>query len=82
LTELEIKEKEEWWNLIEADTELRKNVLEKLRNMSFTSISFDSLMEELNEIECMRAWVIRVKALSPFLFSFTFVTGENIEVEF
>lgn len=81
-TELEIKEKEEWWNLIEADTELRKNVLEKLRNMSFTSISFDSLMEELNEIECMRAWVIRVKALSPFLFSFTFVTGENIEVEF
>lgn len=81
-TELEIKEKEEWWNLVEADIPLRKNTLEKLGNVSFASESFDSLMEELNEIEYLRAWVIRVKALSPFLFSFTLVTGEEIEVEF
>ncbi len=80
-TELEIKVKEEWWNFIEADISYRKNALEKLGNIPLAKLSFDELVDELTDVEYLRAWVIRVKALSPFLFSFTWVTGEEIEVE-
>ncbi|KAB2953714.1 recombinase family protein [Heliorestis acidaminivorans] len=80
-TELELKEKEEQWNLIEADSAFRKDALEKLEKMSFPDVTYDRLIDEFSGIEYVRAWVIRVKALSPFLFAFTWITGEVVKVD-
>ena len=79
--ETELKEKEAWWNLLDADFSYRMNVIEKLESSSIIKKTKDQLLDELKNIEYLRAWVVRVKAVSPILFSITWVTGEEIELE-
>lgn len=79
--ESELKEKETWWKLLDADFSYRMNAIEKLESNLMINKTRDQLLEELKNIEYLRAWVVRVKALSPILFSITWVTGEEIEVE-
>ncbi|MEC1771957.1 recombinase family protein [Schinkia azotoformans] len=81
LIESVLKEKEKWWELLEADFSYRINASRKLENYSVKNTTLEELLEELKNIEYLRAWVVRVKALSPILFSITWVTGEEIEVE-
>jgi len=79
--ESELKEKEKWWNLLDADFSYRINAIEKLESGSGINTTLNKLIDELKSIEYLRAWVVRIKALSPILFSITWVTGEEIEVE-
>ena len=79
--EAELKQKEVWWELLEADYSYRVNALKKLESNFIINKTLDELLGELKNIDYMRAWVVRVKALSPTLFSLTWVTGEEIEVE-
>lgn len=79
--ESELKEKETWWKLLDADFSYRMNAIEKLESNLMINKTRDQLLDELKNIEYLRAWVVRVKALSPILFSITWVTGEEIEVE-
>lgn len=81
LIESVLKEKEKWWELLEADFSYRINASRKLENYSVKNTTLEELLDELKDIEYLRAWVVRVKALSPILFSITWVTGEEIEVE-
>lgn len=81
LIESVLKEKEKWWELLEADFSYRINASRKLENYSVKNTTLEELLDELKNIEYLRAWVVRVKALSPILFSITWVTGEEIEVE-
>ncbi|RKJ15248.1 hypothetical protein D7X33_47910, partial [Butyricicoccus sp. 1XD8-22] len=55
--------------------------IEKLESNLMINKTRDQLLDEFKNIEYLRAWVVRVKALSPILFSITWVTGEEIEVE-
>ncbi|MED4448785.1 recombinase family protein [Cytobacillus firmus] len=79
--ESELKEKETWWKLLDADFSYRMNAIEKLESNLMINKTRDQLLDELKNIEYLRAWVVRVKAISPILFSITWVTGEEIEVE-
>ncbi|OMF59366.1 hypothetical protein BK139_13270 [Paenibacillus sp. FSL R5-0490] len=79
--ESELKEKEDWWKLLDADFTYRMSSIAKLESSSIIKKSMGQLLDELKNIEYLRAWVVRVKAVSPILFSITWVTGEEIEVE-
>ena len=79
--ESELKEKEAWWQLLDADFTYRMNAIAKLESNSIIKKTMGQLLDELKNIEYLRAWVVRVKAVSPILFSITWVTGEEIEVE-
>lgn len=79
--ESELKEKEAWWKLLDADFTYRMNSIAKLESSSIIKKTMGQLLDELKNIEYLRAWVVRVKAVSPILFSITWVTGEEIEVE-
>lgn len=79
--ESELKEKEAWWKLLDADFTYRMNSIAKLESSSIIKKTMGQLLDELKDIEYLRAWVVRVKAVSPILFSITWVTGEEIEVE-
>ena len=79
--ETKLREREYWWNLLEADEPYRFKALKKLEPGIKANVPLDVMLNELKKIEYLRAWVVRVKALSPILFSLTWVTGEEIEVE-
>jgi site-specific DNA recombinase len=45
------------------------------------SLDIKVLKEKVNNINFLRAWVVRVKILSPILFSVTWLNGEETEIE-
>lgn len=79
--EKKLQVKEQWRELLEADHDYRVKALNELDKLSIMSKPLSKLKDLLSEIEFCRAWVVRVKALSPTLFSVTWVTGEEIEVD-
>lgn len=74
-----IKESEAWWNLFDEDDDYRNSVVELLESMD--SLDIKVLKEKVNDINFLRAWVVRVKVLSPILFSVTWLNGEETEIE-
>ena len=74
-----IKESEAWWNLFDEDDDYRNSAIELLENMD--SLDIKVLKEKVNNINFLRAWVVRVKILSPILFSVTWLNGEETEIE-
>lgn len=74
-----IKESEAWWNLFDEDDDYRNSAIELLENMD--SLDIKVLKEKVNDINFLRAWVVRVKILSPILFSVTWLNGEETEIE-
>lgn len=82
--EAEIKEKEKWWDILENDNGYRASALEKLEILSRRSMALSGLKKHLENDKCiefLRAWVVRIKALSPILFSITWISGDNTYVE-
>ncbi|MDD2288838.1 MAG: hypothetical protein PHY55_08365, partial [Bacteroidales bacterium] len=77
--ENKIKESEAWWNLFDEDDDYRNSAIELLENMD--SLDIKVLKEKVNDINFLRAWVVRVKILSPILFSVTWLNGEETEIE-
>lgn len=74
-----IKESEKWWNLFDEDDDYRNSAIELLESMD--SLDIKILKEKVNDINFLRAWVIRVKVLSPTLFSVIWLNGEETEIE-
>ena len=75
-----IAEREVWWNLIDEDDEYQKRALEVLDNIKSAAYPAKELKENMHSLEFLRAWVVRVRALSPILFSITWITGEDTEI--
>ncbi|QGG47359.1 recombinase family protein [Heliorestis convoluta] len=74
--------KEAWWILLEEDSEYRQRAIETLENLRAVKVSLKELKEHLNNNDFLRAWVVRVKALSPISFSLNWFDGEETLVEF
>lgn len=81
-TEIEekLKERENWWDMLEKDNIYRVTVLEKLEFLSRINNPFNRLKEYLNEIEFLRAWVVRIRAYSPISFSIEWLDGQENKV--
>ncbi|AHM57226.1 resolvase domain protein [Peptoclostridium acidaminophilum DSM 3953] len=75
-----ISEKEKWWRLLEADELYRKEAIEILESLKSKSQPEKELKECLNDIRFLRAWVVRIKAISPILFSIEWVSGDKTQV--
>ena len=73
--ENKIKDRENWWTLIEKDYDYQIKAMSNLE-----SVTRSDLENKLENIEFIRAWVVRVKALSPISFSITLVNGKELEI--
>lgn len=78
--EKEIAEKENWWDIYDKDDEYRKKALLILENMKFMEWKVKELIDYSRDINFLRAWVVRVKILSPFSFSITWLTGKETKI--
>jgi site-specific DNA recombinase len=76
--EKEITEKENWWDLFDKDDEYRKEALNALENMK--NLEARELIEQIKDIKFLRAWVVRIKVLSPFSFAITWLTGKETKI--
>ena len=76
-----IAEKEVWWRLVDADDPYRKEALEELAKIKDAANPLTELYKKLDNIKFLRAWMTRIEAKSSFLFSITWVNGEETEVE-
>ncbi|MGF7186632.1 DNA invertase Pin-like site-specific DNA recombinase [Desulfitispora alkaliphila] len=70
-----------WWDLIDKDDFYKKEALDILEKMKSMEGLTKESMQNIYNIKFLRAWVVRVKAISPFLFSITWVNGDETEVE-
>ena len=76
--EKEIAEKENWWDLFDKDDEYRKEALNALESMK--NLEAKELIEHIKDIKFLRAWVVRVKVLSPFSFAIMWLTGKETKI--
>lgn len=79
--ENKIAEQEIWWEIFDKDDEYRKEALSVLETMKQMEWKIKELKDYIKDIKFLRAWVVRIKILSPFLFSITWLTGEETEIK-
>jgi len=79
--EKQIAMKEFWWQLVDEDDVHRKKALETLIEIKDKPRPAVELQVAKNSIEFLRGWVVRVKAVSPFLFTISWINGDETEIE-
>lgn len=79
--EKQIAMKESWWQLVDEDDIYRKNALDTLVEVKDKPRPEVELQVAKNSIEFLRGWVVRVKAVSPFLFTISWINGDETEIE-
>ena len=78
--EKELAAKETWWELYDKDGDYRKEALNSLENIKNVKSKATELNNLIKDINFLRAWVVRIKILSPFSFSITWLTGEETKI--
>lgn len=78
--EEKIAKKELLWELFDEDGIYRKESMEELERLKSMSVTKTEFEELINDIKFIRAWVILIKAVSPYLFSITWINGEETEI--
>ncbi|NMA30973.1 MAG: recombinase family protein [Candidatus Methanofastidiosa archaeon] len=79
--EKQIAMKESWWQLVDEDDVHRKKALDTLAGIKDKPRPAVELQVAKNSIEFLRGWVVRVKAVSPFLFTISWINGDETEIE-
>lgn len=76
-----ILQNELWWNLFDEDDEYRNSALEFLENMKSLDYLNKDFKKKIKNIIFFRAWVVRIKVLSPILISITWLNGEETKAK-
>lgn len=76
-----IAQSETWWVTFDEDDAYRKRAIQKLEEIKNAAMPMNELKKNLNNIEFIRAWVTLIKVVSPYIFSITWLNGEETEVE-
>ncbi len=79
--ENQIAMKESWWQLVDEDDVYQKRALETLAEIKDNPRPELELQVAKNRIEFLRGWVVRVKAVSPILFTISWINGDETEIE-
>lgn len=77
--ENEINIRKMWWDMIESDSKYRAEALEKLELISRIEKPLEALEECFKGEKCiefLRAWVVRIKAISPIKISIEWIDGK------
>lgn len=80
MIEQNLKDKEKVWNLLEKDREFRRKSIEWIDKLPRGDKRMKIFFEQFN-IEYMRAWVIDVTVLSPFLFKIKWFDDKETTVD-
>ena len=67
--------------MVESDDNYRKEALVELEEIKGSAHPIMELYKKVESIKFLRAWMTRIEAKSSFLFSITWVTGEETEIE-
>ena len=79
--EKELKEKEEWWKLLDQDVTSREAAQTKLKDLDTVRDPSKLLQKELQDITFLRAWVVRVKTISPMSFCIKWIDDQETIVD-
>ncbi len=79
--EKELRVKEEWWELLDQDVAFREAVQMKLREMDAVRNPIKLLHEEMKQTAFLRAWVVRIKAISPMSFCMQWIDGKETIID-
>ncbi|MBU9723138.1 MULTISPECIES: recombinase family protein [Bacillaceae] len=79
--EKELKVKEEWWQRIDQDATFRDTAQHKLQELEGVRDPLKLLQKELEQITFLRAWVVRVKTISPMSFCIKWIDDQETIVD-
>ena len=79
--ENKIAKSETWWVTFDEDDAYRKKAIDTLESIKNEAMPMNELNKSIDNIEFIRAWVTLIKAVSPYLFSITWLNGDETEVE-
>lgn len=76
-----IAKSQPWWKMVEADDHYRKEALIELTEIKDAAHPINELYKRMENIKFLRAWMTRIEVKSSFIFSITWVNGEETEIE-
>ncbi len=79
--EKELKIREDWWELLDQDFALREEAKTKLKELDAVRDPSKQLQKELRNISFLRAWVVRVKAITPMSFCMHWIDDKETIVD-
>jgi len=79
--EKELKVKEDWWELLDQDFAFREEAKTKLMELDAVRDPSKQLQKELQNISFLRAWVVRVKAITPMSFCMHWIDDKETIVD-
>ncbi|GLB61726.1 recombinase family protein [Cytobacillus sp. NCCP-133] len=79
--EKELKIREDWWELLDQDFAFREEAKTKLKELDAVRDPSKQLQKELQNISFLRAWVVRVKAITPMSFCMHWIDGKETIVD-
>lgn len=79
--EKELKIREEWWELLDQDFAFREEAKTKLKELDAVRDPSKQLQKELQNISFLRAWVVRVKAITPMSFCMHWIDDKETIVD-
>lgn len=79
--EKELKIREEWWELLDQDFAFREEANTKLKELDAVRDPSKQLQKELQNISFLRAWVVRVKAITPMSFCMHWIDDKETIVD-
>ena len=79
--EKELKIREDWWELLDQDFAFREEANTKLKELDAVRDPSKQLQKELQNISFLRAWVVRVKAITPMSFCMHWIDDKETIVD-
>ena len=79
--EKELKIREDWWELLDQDFAFREEAKTKLKELDAVRDPSKQLQKELQNISFLRAWVVRVKAITPMSFCMDWIDEKETIVD-
>src|SRR5690606_30946721 len=79
--EKELKIREDWWELLDQDFTFREEAKTKLKELDAVRDPSKQLQKELQNISFLRAWVVRVKAITPMSFCMNWIDEKETIVD-
>lgn len=80
--EKELKIREDWWELLDQDFAFREESNTKLKELEVVRDPSKQLQKELQNISFLRAWVVRVKAITPMSFCMHWIDDKETIIDF
>lgn len=76
-----LKIREDWWELLDQDFAFREEAQAKLKELDTVRDPSKQLQKELQNISFLRAWVVRVKAITPMSFCMNWIDEKETIVD-